>query len=203
MTVPPPPQGHNPYNQPPTAPVPPGQNPYAQAPAAPAPQGPNPYAQAPAPQPGQQPGFPPQQPGQPGYPGQQPYPPQQQPYAPFPQQGPPVPPAKPRGKKAIRIVAVIAIAIVGTAVKFGIGWVMNRSDAETTSVGSCMHNDGTFSKPDLNTVDCSSGDSQYKVLDKFDNSSDTSKCETVSGATIYYVQTGSSHDVVLCLKETK
>ncbi|MFF6996003.1 hypothetical protein ACFY93_13805 [Streptomyces sp. NPDC008313] len=150
------------------------------------PQGQNPYAS----QPGTPAG---QQPGQPGSPTQ--------PYPPF-QQGAPVPPPAPAGrggKKALRIVALIVVAIVVIAGK----WYLGRSDAETVSVGNCMHNDGTTIKPDLNTVDCSSGDAQYKVVEKFDDSTDDSKCKNVADATISYIQSGSGHDVVLCLKETK
>ncbi|MER5909781.1 DUF3824 domain-containing protein [Streptomyces sp. NPDC001982] len=163
------------------------------------PQGQNPYAQTPPPPAGQQPY------GQPGVPPQQPY-------APFPNQtvpggpGAPVPPmaAPPkRSKKAVRIIGAIVVAVIIALVKFGAGWFLTRDDAETTSVGSCMHNDGSYSKPDLNEVDCTSGDSQYKVVQKFDDSSDENKCQSVTESTIYYVQSGGGHDVVLCLKETK
>lgn len=148
---------------------------------------------------GQQPGFP-----------QQPYPPQQ-PYGSFPQQGAPLPPppAPPRrrGKKALGILGAITVFVLVTALKVGgiagLGWLLGRDDAETTSVGSCMHNDGTYTSPDLNEVDCSSSGAQYKVLQKFDDSSDETKCKSVTDSTIYYVQTGGGHDVVLCLKETK
>ncbi|MER5749432.1 hypothetical protein [Streptomyces sp. NPDC002088] len=164
----------------------------------PPPQGQNPYAQTPPPPVGQQA-------VQPGVP------PQGAPYAPFPAQGAPVPPppapAKRGGKKPLRIIAGILVAIIIALVKFGgawgLGWFFSRSDAETTSVGACMHNDGTDSNADLNEVDCSSSGAQYKVVEKFDDTSDDTKCETVTDATIYYVQSGNAHDVVLCLKEVK
>lgn len=178
MTVPPPPQGQNPYAQTPTAPT--GQ-------------------------PAGQPGVPPQQPGQPGVPPQGPY-------APFPQQqggpfpAPPAPPAPRKSKKALKVIGGIVVAVLIIGLKFGagwgLGWLFGRDDAETTSVGSCMHNDGTQSSPDLQEVDCSSGKSQYKVVEKFGGSSDSSKCDNVKDATISYIQYGNGHDVVLCLKET-
>ncbi|MFI6033973.1 hypothetical protein ACIBBD_07355 [Streptomyces sp. NPDC051315] len=149
------------------------------------PAGQNPYAQTPA------------TPGQPGVP--------QQPYAPFPNQGTPVPPPPaPSGrgsKKVVRILGIIAVGILVLGVKFGIGWWADRTDAETTSVGSCMHNDGTETSPDLNEVDCSSSDAQFEVVEKFDDTSDDTKCEAVKEATISYYQVGSGHNVVLCLKE--
>ncbi|MFF4208880.1 hypothetical protein ACFYZE_05770 [Streptomyces sp. NPDC001796] len=181
----------------------------------PPPQGTNPYAQQPTVPMGQQPG----QPGvaQQPYAPQQPYPPQQtypqqQPYPPFPQQqGAPVPPsaapAKRGGKKALRIigavVAFVIIALLKFGAGFGLSWFLNRDDAETTSVGACMHNDGTDSKADLKEVDCSSSSAQYKVVQKFDGSSDENKCQDVKDATISYIQYGGGHDIVLCLNELK
>ncbi|MFD7131026.1 hypothetical protein [Streptomyces sp. NPDC059894] len=159
----------------------------------PPPQGQNPYAQTPTGPAGQQP-------GQPGVPPQQPY-------APFPNQGAPVPPPPAPtgrgGKKVLRILGVIAVAILALGVKFGIGWWADRTDAETTSVGSCMHNDGTETSPDLNEVDCSSSEAEFEVVEKFDDTSDDTKCETVQEATISYYQVGSGHNVVLCLKEVQ
>ncbi|MFD5119709.1 hypothetical protein [Streptomyces sp. NPDC058385] len=159
----------------------------------PPPQGQNPFAQ------GQQPSGPPQggpyapAAGQPGVP-QQPYPPHAQ--------GAPIPPAQSSGggkKKALRIVALIVVAIA----LYGVKWYLGQSDAETTAVGSCLHNNGTTSAPDLKDVDCSSSDSEYKVIEKFDGTSDVDKCNSVKGTEVSYYQSGGSHDVVLCLKETK
>jgi hypothetical protein len=144
-----------------------------------------------------------QQPGQPGVP------PQGAPYAPFPAQGAPIPPAPPArrgGKKALKIVGGVLVAVIIALVKFGgvfgITWFMSRDDAETTSVGACMHNNGTNSKPDLEEVDCSSSEAQYKVVQKHDFTSDINKC-TDPSAPIAYWQTGGGHDVVLCMSEVK
>lgn len=156
-----------------TTPPPQGQNPFAQ--------GQNPYAQ-------------PQ--------GQAPYPQQQG----FPQQGAapyaPVPPTGPTrrvSKKMLRIIAFIVVAILIAVGK----WYLGKTDAESASVGSCMKNEGTQVSPDLKTVDCSSTDAKYEVVEKFDNTSDDTKCESVTEAEISYYQTGDGHDVVLCLKEVK
>ncbi|MEU6094246.1 hypothetical protein [Streptomyces sp. NPDC047079] len=167
----------------------------------PPPQGANPYAEQPTTPMGQQPGQPGVPPQQAGHPGA--------PYAPFPNQGAPAPippqagPGKRAGKKALRIVGAIIVGILVLGVKFGIGWWANQTDAETTSVGACMHNDGSDSKADLNEVDCSSSEAQYKVVQKFDDSTDDSKCQAVKEATSAYVQYGNGHDVVLCLAENK
>ncbi|MFE0453361.1 hypothetical protein ACFW2D_19140 [Streptomyces sp. NPDC058914] len=147
----------------------------------PPPAGQNPYAQPPVPQ-------------------------GQQPYAPFPTQGAPVPPPAPAGrggKKALRILGIIVVGLLVLGVKFGIGWWADRTDAETTSVGSCMHNEGTDINPDLQEVDCSASEAEFQVVEKFDDTSDDTKCEAVKEATISYYQVGGGHNVVLCLKETK
>ncbi|MEU6524590.1 hypothetical protein ABZ892_17640 [Streptomyces sp. NPDC046924] len=142
-----------------------------------------PQGQAPHPPQG---GFP-QQAGQPG----------------FPPQGAPVPPPTPAGRFSKKLLRVLGLIVVAVLIALG-KWFFGQTDAETTSVGSCMHNEGTQASPDLKTVDCSSGDAQYKVVEKFDNTSDDSKCEAVQEATISYYQTGSSsHKVVLCLKEVE
>ncbi|MDQ0991864.1 hypothetical protein [Streptomyces sp. V3I7] len=171
----------------------------------PPPHGQSPYAQTPPPSPGAAPYT--QAPPPPGQPTGQPGVPPQAPYAPFPNQGAPVPPpsapAKSGRKKFLRFVGVVVVAVIVGILKFGAGWFLTRDDAETTAVGSCMHNDGSYSKPDLNEVDCTSHDSQYEVVQKFDDSSDEEKCKSVTESTIYYVQSGGGHDVVLCLKETK
>ncbi|MBN0043284.1 hypothetical protein JS756_04055 [Streptomyces actuosus] len=164
----------------------------------PPPHGQNPYAQTPPPA-GQEP-------------GQQGVPPQGAPYAPFPNQagpgapaGAPVPPqggtAKRAGKKVARIAGIIVVAVIIAAIKFGIADWLTESDAHATSVGACMHNAGTESKPDLKEVDCSSSKAQFKVVEKFADTTDDSKCEAVQEATISYIESGSD-DVVLCLKET-
>ncbi|MFC7898200.1 hypothetical protein [Streptomyces sp. NPDC057381] len=160
---------------------PPQGNPFAQGqPTAPQQtQGMNPYAQ------GQQ-GFP-QQAGQPG----------------FPPPGAPVPPPSRSSRVKKKLLSIVGVILV--AALLGVGkWYLGQSDAETTAVGDCMHNEGTQGTPELKTVDCSSSDAEYEVVEKFDNTSDDSKCKAVKEATIAYYQTGdSSHRVVLCLKEVK
>ncbi|MCF0087032.1 hypothetical protein SAMN05216260_103197 [Streptomyces griseoaurantiacus] len=118
----------------------------------------------------------------------------------------PTPPTGRGGKKALKIIGGVVVAVLIIGLKFGagwgLGWLFGRDDAETTSVGNCMHNDGTQTSPDLQEVDCSSDKAQYEVVEKFGGSKDSSKCEDVKDATISYIQYGNGHDVVLCLKET-
>jgi len=103
----------------------------------------------------------------------------------------------------VRLIGTIAVAAILIGLKFGAGWFLSRNDAETTSVGACIYNDGTDSEPDLKEVDCSSSKAKYKVVEKFDGSKDSDKCQGVKDAEISYVQYGNGHDVVLCLKGNK
>ncbi|MGW0534646.1 LppU/SCO3897 family protein [Streptomyces sp. NPDC003032] len=162
-----------------TTPPPQGQAPYP-------PQGQNPYGQPQAGAP-----YPPQQ-GQPTAP--------QQPYPAFNQGAPVPPPAAPRRgakKFLLRISGFILVAILIAVGK----WYFGQSDAETTSVGACMHNKGTEFTPDLQEVDCSSSDADFKVVEKFDDTSDSDKCKAVKTSEIAYYQEGKGHNLVLCLKK--
>lgn len=191
MTTPPPPQGQNPFAQ--------GQNPYAQQPPGPAPQGgygypqqgqpgfPPPQGQPGFPQQGQ-PGFPPQ--GQPGFPPQSPYMNQGGPTAPMPQQRPK------RGIKSyIRIGGAVLVVIIAIG-----GWYASRDDADTASVGDCMHagNPNDASNPDLEVVDCSSPKAEYKVALKKD---DSSGCDTTKYSS--YTESGDGKPFTLCLTDYK
>lgn len=90
------------------------------------------------------------------------------------------------------------------------GFIASRDDANTAAVGDCMHRGSTSDNdPDLEVVDCSSSDAQYKVLAKIDGSflSDTlasSKCEAEAKEFQYvYTQSGDGKDFLLCLKDYK
>ncbi|MFI2618943.1 hypothetical protein [Streptomyces sp. NPDC018584] len=112
------------------------------------------------------------------------------------------PPAAPRRGAKKLLLRIGGFALVAILIAIG-KWYFGSSDAETTSVGSCMQNEGTLSAPDLRDVDCSSSDAEFKVVEKFDNTSDGDKCEAVKTSEIAYYQKGKGHNVVLCLKKVK
>jgi hypothetical protein len=121
------------------------------------------------------------------------------PYAAVPPQ-----PSRKLSFKAIRIIVVIAIAIVGAIV----GAIASRDDADTAKVGDCMHRGSTDdTNPDLEVVDCSSSKAQYVVLAKVKGSYTTeikasTKCETEAKDFKYtYTQSDKSSDFLLCLKD--
>ncbi|MFJ3924330.1 hypothetical protein [Streptomyces sp. NPDC090022] len=186
-------------------------------------QGPGPYGQQPgqAPQPPQ--GYP-AQPGQgypppPGYghpqaPGQapygapqpQPYPPQQ-PGQPVQQQWnappPPAPPAKRMGVlKILKIIGAVAVVIM-----IGVGYFLSQDDADHAKAGDCLKNNGTTISPDLQVVKCGGADAQYKVVEVFQDTVDSTKCEGKSDMG-YHEQTrggrrSSGKQFVLCIDEIK
>ncbi|MGI5251356.1 LppU/SCO3897 family protein [Actinacidiphila glaucinigra] len=50
-------------------------------------------------------------------------------------------------------------------------------------------------------VDCSSGDAQFKIVKKFDDSTDQKQCESVTESDVHYTQSGTDfNNVVLCLQ---
>ncbi|MFC9063366.1 hypothetical protein ACFTXB_35960 [Streptomyces sp. NPDC057074] len=163
---------------------PPQGNPFAQGqPQAPQqPQGQNPYAQ------GQQ-GFP-QQPGQPGVP------PQGAPYA-------PVPPEPARRKPSFKMIKNIVIAVIVVGVAVG-GYIASRDDAEQAAVGDCLKS-ASSSSDRMEVVDCSSSESEGKVLKKvkghFTSISAETECRKVEGATGFYAETGDGEEFLLCLGE--
>lgn len=176
-----------PYGTQPTPGQHPGQtpNPYG----APAAGGPNPYAT-----PGQAPGTPYGQPPQQPYPGQAPIPGQPYPGAQYP-----LPVEAPKKSWAARMGTGLAIRI-GVLAVVGIGAVIYAfasGDPSTASVGDCVHNSGTDSKPDVSTLSCTDPKADFKVLKTFD-SSDTDLCKDVPGIEAEYYQTGRS-SILLCL----
>jgi hypothetical protein len=161
-----------------------GQNPFAQGQPA--------YGQQPPPQGGY--GYPPQQ-GQPGM--------QQPPHF---QGGPATMPPQQRPRKSFKSILRVAGAIVGLIVIVG-GWYASRDDANTASVGDCMHRGSQDdNNPDLEVVDCTSSKAQYTVLAKikgnFGETEANSKCEAEAKDFQYvYTESGDGEDFLLCLKD--
>lgn len=164
----------------------------------------SPYGQQQPPQYGGQQPYPqqPQQPygGQPPYPqqpGQQPYPPQQ----PYPQQYPGAPMGymEPRRRKKW---PWIVGGIVGLVVVLGvIGYFIGKDSATNAKPGDCI----TAKAKNAKIIDCGESGAAFRVLEKFDDTSDRTKCETPE-----IIQQGhvlavmwKDADGVLCLTITK
>ncbi|AXK35310.1 hypothetical protein DVA86_24370 [Streptomyces armeniacus] len=154
----------------------------------PPPQGQNPY--------GQQPGQP--YPGQPQQPyGQQPQQPQygQQPGG-VPMAPPPAPQRGGAGKAKkilISIAGVIALVAAGAA------WYSGQDDADQAAKGDCVINRGSDISPEVEVVDCSSSDAEYKVAEKHDGEGE---CDREKYAQ-YSETKGSDVLFTLCLEPHK
>ncbi|WP_432032520.1 LppU/SCO3897 family protein [Streptomyces antibioticus] len=135
---------------------------------------------------------------------------QGQPQAPYPpQQGaamfPPVP-QQPRRRVSFKLIKniVIVVAVLGVAIG---GYIASRDDANTATVGDCMHRgNSSDSHPDLEVVDCTSSQAQYIVLAKvkgtFTALTADSKCEAEAKDFQYsYTETGDGSNFLLCLKD--
>ncbi|MBD0688611.1 hypothetical protein [Streptomyces sp. CBMA123] len=155
-----------------------GQQPPAQQPYAPGPYGPPPQAQPPY---GQQPY------GQTPY-GQQPY--GQAPYGQQPPAGPyghpqpgaasPAPPAKRGIRSKLRIVGAI-----GGCVALAVGYFVAGPSVSSAKPGDCVQVSGSR---DISIVNCTDRKANYKVLSKFTDTTDVTRCRqtpqttsTVSG----------------------
>ncbi len=145
----------------------------------------------------------PQGPGQPPY-GQQP-PQYGQPPQPGFQAGPPTQPMPPQPQrkpwlKWLRIgVPIIIIAVV--AIVYFVG---NKDDATKASVGDCLNSSKDVD--DMKTVGCDANNAAFRVIEKFENTSSTSKCETDELEAKGYVTAlywSGSGKGVLCLTLTK
>lgn len=96
---------------------------------------------------------------------------------------------------------VIAVIVVGVAVG---GYIASRDDAEQAAVGDCLKS-ASSSSDRMEVVDCSSSESEGKVLKKvkghFTSISAETECRKVDGATGFYAETGDGEEFLLCLGE--
>lgn len=152
-----------------------GQNPYGQQP-----QGQNPYGQQPQ---GQNPyGQPaPGQPGAGGYPG-----------------GAPMPPPAPARNSVLKKVFIGIAAVAAVAIAIGV-YISGQDDADQAKKGDCVVNKGSDFKPDVEVVDCTSSEAEYKVAEKHDGKGD---CDRTKYAE-YSETKGSDVLFTLCLAEHK
>ncbi|MFB7472746.1 hypothetical protein [Kitasatospora sp. NPDC056184] len=155
------------------------------------------YGPAPGPQPYGAPGpgtvAPPPPPGY-GHPAAQaappyphpPYPAQSYPPAPYGQPSPhgyppaaPVPPgapaAKGRGKARLKAAGLVlgALALI-------VGYFVSGPSVSGAKAGDCVKASGSR---DVSVVTCTDGKANYKVLAKYDSTTDTTRCRATAGTT--------------------
>ncbi|MFI6449231.1 hypothetical protein [Kitasatospora sp. NPDC050543] len=98
----------------------------------------------------------------------------------------------------------------GPGVRAGLGFVVvaalalfavahfSDDDPRTAQVGSCVHNFGNDTAPQVLVVDCRAANADTKVL-KVVHSSNKQECETEPGLVATYSEEGTSSIVILCL----
>lgn len=159
----------------------------------------------PGPQYGPPPGYgppPPQVPAQPGPPGYGPPPPAygpppgygapQQPYAgppqpaqPYPPAGPygypqPAPPAGAPGAKRPTRSKLRAVGVLIAAAVVGVGYFVSGPSVSSAKPGDCVRVSGTR---DVEIVKCTDSTANYRVLSKFEGTTDTSRCRQTPQST--------------------
>ncbi|MFF2747879.1 hypothetical protein ACFVVA_20315 [Kitasatospora sp. NPDC058048] len=186
MSTPPNPYGPAPVGPPVAtpygAPPPPPAAPYGPPPAYGQPAPPTPPGYGPPPGYGQPPAYGQQPPGQPPYgqqpygqpaPGQQPYG-QQPPAGPYgpPQPAPAVPPA-PAAKRGIRSKLRI-VGLVGGCVALAVGYFVAGPSVSSAKPGDCVRASGSR---DVEIVKCTDSKANYRVLSKFEGTTDVTRCK--------------------------
>ncbi|GHF29568.1 hypothetical protein GCM10018790_03800 [Kitasatospora xanthocidica] len=173
----------NPYGPPQPAPGGPPAHPYGSpVPPPAAPYGPPPgYGQPPQPAPGY--GPPPPYGQQPPYAQQPPYgqaPPGQQPYGQQPPPGaygypqpaapaPAAPPAKRSGFSKLK-----AVGLVGGGVALVVGYFVAGPSVSSAKPGDCVKVSGSR---DVDIVKCTDSKANYRVLSKFEGTTDVNRCK--------------------------
>ncbi|MEV8371435.1 toxin-antitoxin system, toxin component [Kribbella sp. NPDC056861] len=107
--------------------------------------------------------------------------------------GQPMNPGKPLFQRPVILGLLIPIALIALIV------VANLTKGPDATVGSCVFNDGTASKPNLKVVECTSSDADYKVVGKIDNTVDGDQCTRFESSTTSY--TDSRKKFTLCLAQ--
>ncbi|WBQ01956.1 LppU/SCO3897 family protein [Kribbella sp. CA-293567] len=113
---------------------------------------------------------------------------------PEPAPGAPGRPMNP-GKPLIQRPAVLGLLIPVALIAFIV--VANLTKSPDATVGSCVTNKGSAAKPDVEVVECTSTEADYKVVGKIDNTVDGDQCAKFETSTVSY--TDSRKKFTLCL----
>ena len=107
---------------------------------------------------------------------------------------PPPPKKNSKGRSTAIGLGVMILALGGLFAATEMG-----DKASTASVGDCVHNSGTDSKPDVKVVDCKSATADFKVLKTLD-SDNMDDCNNVPGVAAEYSESaGNGDSLLLCL----
>jgi hypothetical protein len=144
--------------------------------------------------PGQQGGYPPPDPHAYPPPGQQGgYPPPGTPGGPVMPGAPGEQPKKSNTPRIVMAVVIVAVVVLGIVLYF----VNRGSDPDYAEVGDCIQ---YGSDTDVNVVDCTSSDAEYKVVKRVDGTSDQEACASVADSDVsLFTQSGNDKQYTLCV----
>nr|WP_202891273.1 toxin-antitoxin system, toxin component [Kribbella shirazensis] len=111
---------------------------------------------------------------------------------PAPGPGRPMNPGKPLFQRPAILGLLLPVALIGLIVFANL-----NSTESKAKVGACVVNKGSSVNPDVEVVDCTSSEAEYKIVDKIDDSTDDSQCGQNAEAS--YVYQRKSTKYVLCL----
>jgi hypothetical protein len=109
--------------------------------------------------------------------------------------GRPMDPGKPLFKRPAILGLLLPVALIALIVIVN----LNTTTTSEAKVGECVVNNGTSSNPNVEVVDCSSSDAEYRIVGKLDDTTDDSQCEQFAEAETSYTYQRSSTKYTLCL----
>lgn len=115
--------------------------------------------------------------------------------------GAPVPPpaSPPKGGKGKKVLKVLAFIVVAIVVKLGVSYFFNSP--VHAEAGDCVQVTGSDNAPEVSTKECGDKDANYKVVKVIDNSFDTNACGETGEAAL--AQQWDQEKFVLCLDPVK
>ncbi|MEU4092468.1 hypothetical protein [Streptomyces sp. NPDC026673] len=107
--------------------------------------------------------------------------------------GTPADPGRPIFLRATALGLLIPVVLIGC------GWLLVRDDPEYAEVGDCVHTNGQVFYPDVSVVDCGSAEADYEVVGRFDNTTETGRCDAYPRTVAAFREKRGSTRYVLCL----
>ena len=119
-----------------------------------------------------------------------------------------------KSKKAVRVLAFLAVVVIGVIVRFGISSALDKDKSATAKVGDCVAAQGDVPKGDEETdtaaekVDCTTSKAAFKVVGRVDGETNTKSkaCDqyfTDEKADYFVYGSSSGSGFLLCLQALK
>ncbi|MEV8099209.1 hypothetical protein [Kitasatospora sp. NPDC085879] len=108
--------------------------------------------------------------------------------------GVPMTPGRPLVKRVEILGLLLPVLLVAA-----VAWSAQR-DPDYADVGDCVHNSGNDLRPDLDVVDCSGTDAEFRIVGRFEVS-DASACKAYPESDAAFVLERGSTTYTLCLTQ--